>query len=51
MSRRPRTRAALLDRQGWQVNRKRVRSLWREEAVKVPLAATPRGPLDPTPPR
>src|SRR5690554_410162 len=27
---------ALLDREGWRVNRKRVQRLWREEGLKVP---------------
>ena len=36
---------ALLERQGWQVNHKRVERIWKREGLKVPQKQTKRGRL------
>jgi transposase InsO family protein len=37
--------AALLSREGWHVNHKRVERLWREEGLRVPAKQSKRGRL------
>ena len=37
--------AALLRREGWEVNHKRVERLWRREGLKVPRRQPKRGRL------